>query len=66
MLAKPSITELVEKTQKSRYVTALAISKRARQIARKRLDENDTNIEDTVQVATMEVENDETIIEQKK
>lgn len=65
MLAKPSITELIEKTGASRYVTTLAIAKRARQIATKRIEEDDSNIEDAVQVATMEVENNETILEEK-
>lgn len=55
MLAKPNVSELIEKAD-SRYEVALAVAKRARQIAKARLEEGNPDIKDPVDKAAVELE----------
>ena len=57
MLEKPSINKLTEVTGESRYTTALLVSKRARQIADKRVRLESDDISDCVEAATQEILN---------
>ncbi|MEG1142333.1 MAG: DNA-directed RNA polymerase subunit omega [Clostridia bacterium] len=54
MLSKPNISEIMDKVG-SRYESALAIAKRARQITRSRIATADTDIKDPVDKATSEI-----------
>ena len=55
MLSKPNVSELIDKAD-SRYEVALAVAKRARQISKKRLEEEDPDIKDAVDKAATEME----------
>ena len=57
MLAKPSVNEVMPKVG-TRYELAIAVAKRARQIAERRIEEGDPDITDTVDVATREIAED--------
>ena len=57
MLAKPGVKETACKVG-TRYETAIAVAKRARQIAERRIEEGDPDITDTVDVATREIAED--------
>ena len=57
MLAKPGVKETVGKVG-TRYETAVAVAKRARQIAERRIEEGDPDITDTVDIATKEIAED--------
>lgn len=54
MLAKPGVKETVGKVG-TRYETAVAVAKRARQIAENRLEEGDPDITDPVDVAAKQI-----------
>ena len=56
MLSSPNVNDLMEKAG-NRYETALAVAKRARAIAAKRLARGDLNIKDTVDIAAEEINN---------
>ena len=56
MLSSPNVNDLMEKAG-NRYETALAVAKRARTIAAKRLERGDLNIKDTVDIAAEEINN---------
>ena len=57
MLAEPSVNEVMPKVG-TRYELAIAVAKRARQIAERRIEEGDPDITDTVDVATKEIAED--------
>lgn len=57
MLAKPSANEVMPKVG-TRYEVAVAVAKRARQIAERRIEEGDPDITDAVDVATREIAED--------
>ncbi|MDD2627351.1 MAG: DNA-directed RNA polymerase subunit omega [Clostridia bacterium] len=57
MLSKPNISELKDKAE-NRYKISLAVAKRARQIAKKRLEEDNEDIKDPVDIAAIELEQD--------
>ena len=57
MLAKPSVNEVMPKVG-TRYELAIAVAKRARQIAERRIEEGDPDITDAVDVATREIAED--------
>ena len=59
MLSKPSVGDLEEKIG-NRYEVSLAVAKRARQIAKRRLEEGSEDISDTVDSATKEIESGKT------
>lgn len=65
MLSKPSVGDLEGKFG-NRYEVSLAVAKRARQIAKKRLEEGSENISDTVDVASKEFEEGKTVMEINK
>lgn len=54
MLSKPNVNEIMKKAG-NRYESALAIAKRARTIARRRVERGDSNIKDTVDMAATEI-----------
>lgn len=54
MLSKPNVNELIKKAG-NRYEVAIAIAKRARSIAQRRLERGDANIKDTVDLAATEI-----------
>ncbi|MEG1705227.1 MAG: DNA-directed RNA polymerase subunit omega [Clostridia bacterium] len=54
MLSKPNVNELMKKAG-NRYEASLAIAKRARTIARRRVERGDSNIKDTVDMAANEI-----------
>lgn len=54
MLANPNINQILPKVG-NRYEAAIALSKRARKIAQIRLEEESTDIRDTVDVAAEEI-----------
>ncbi len=54
MLSKPNVNELIKKAG-NRYEVAIAIAKRAREIAQRRLERGDANIKDTVDLAATEI-----------
>ena len=64
MLAKPGVKETACKVG-TRYETAIAVAKRARQIAERRIEEGDPDITDPVDVAANEIA-DEKITVQKE
>lgn len=64
MLAKPSVNEVMPKVG-TRYELAIAVAKRARQIAEKRIEEGDPDITDTVDVATREIAEDKIRVEKE-
>lgn len=64
MLAKPSVNEVMPKVG-TRYELAIAVAKRARQIAEKRIEEGDPDITDAVDVATKEIAEDVIQVEKK-
>jgi len=57
MLAKPSVNEVMPKVG-TRYELAIAVAKRARQIAERRIEEGDPDITDAVDIATREIAED--------
>jgi len=57
MLAKPSVDEVMPKVG-TRYELAIAVAKRARQIAERRIEEGDPDITDAVDIATREIAED--------
>jgi len=61
MLSKPNAEELMSKVG-SRYDVALAVAKRARQIADKRVASQDGSIEDAVNLAAMEIDENKVIV----
>ena len=62
MLSKPGVKETVYKVG-TRYETAVAVAKRARQIAEKRIEEGDPDISEPVDVATREIAEDKIKVE---
>lgn len=61
MLSKPNVEELMGKVG-SRYDVALAVAKRARQIADKRLTSQDGCISDAVNLASIEIDEDKVVV----
>lgn len=61
MLSKPNVNELIKKAG-NRYQVALAIAKRARIIAQRRLDRGDANIKDTVDLAATEIYEEKALV----
>ena len=64
MLAKPSVNEVMPKVG-TRYELAIAVAKRARQIAERRIEEGDPDITDAVDVATREIAEDKVRVEKE-
>ena len=64
MLAKPSVNEVMPKVG-TRYELAIAVAKRARQIAERRIEEGDPDITDAVDVATREIAEDKIKVEKE-
>ena len=62
MLANPGVKETVGKVG-TRYETAIAVAKRARQIAERRIEEGDPDITDPVDVASHEIAEDKIKVE---
>jgi len=62
MLSDPSVSDLMSKVG-NRYEVSLAVSKRARQIAAKRLREESMDISDTVDIAAKEIESGRITVE---
>ncbi len=54
MLSDPNVKKIMPKVG-NRYEVALAIAKRAREIAQKRYEENDPDIKDPVDIAATEI-----------
>lgn len=54
MLSDPNVKRIMPKVG-NRYESALALAKRARQIEEKRLEENDRDIHDAVDIAGEEI-----------
>ena len=65
MLAKPSVNEVMPKVG-TRYELAVAVAKRARQIADKRIEEGDPDITDAVDIATKEIAEDKIKVEKEE
>ena len=61
MLAKPGVKETMGKVG-TKYETAMAVAKRARQIAERRIEEGDPDITDPVDVAATEIAEDKIIV----
>jgi DNA-directed RNA polymerase subunit K/omega len=61
MLSKPNVNELIKKAG-NRYEVAIAIAKRARDIAQRRLERGDTNIKDTVDLAATEIYEEKALV----
>lgn len=61
MLSKPNINDLIEKAG-NRYEAAIAIAKRARTIAQRRLERGDSNIKDTVDLAATEIYEEKALV----
>lgn len=61
MLSNPNVNEVMPKVG-NRYEAALAIAKRARKIATKRIEEASDDIRDTVDVAAEEIANDKVYV----
>ncbi len=64
MLAKPSINEVMPKVG-TRYELAIAVAKRARQIAERRIEQGDPDITDAVDIATREIAEDKVRVEKE-
>ena len=64
MLAKPSANDVMPKVG-TRYEVAVAVAKRARQIAERRIEEGDPDITDAVDVATKEIAEDKIKVEKE-
>ena len=64
MLAKPSVDEVMPKVG-TRYEIAIAVAKRARQIAERRIEEGDPDITDAVDIATREIAEDKVKVEKE-
>lgn len=64
MLAKPSVDEVMPKVG-TRYELAIAVAKRARQIAERRIEEGDPDITDAVDIATREIAEDKVKVEKE-
>ena len=64
MLAKPSVNDVMPKVG-TRYELAVAVAKRARQIAERRIEEGDPDITDAVDVATREIAEDKVIVQKE-
>ena len=64
MLAKPSVNEVMPKVG-TRYELAIAVAKRARQIAERRIEEGDPDITDAVDIATREIAEDKIAVEKQ-
>ena len=64
MLAKPSVNEVMPKVG-TRYELAIAVAKRARQIAERRIEEGDPDITDAVDIATREIAEDRIKVEKE-
>lgn len=62
MLSSPNAMDIMPKVG-SRYEVALAVSKRARQISDKRVENEDPDITDPVDIAAKELASGETIVE---
>lgn len=65
MLAKPSVNEVMPKVG-TRYELAIAVAKRARQIAERRIEEGDPDITDAVDIATKEIAEDKIKVEKQE
>lgn len=61
MLSNPNVNDLMEKAG-NRYETVLAIAKRARVVAAKRLERGDLNVKDTVDIAAKEINEGRAIV----
>lgn len=61
MLSKPNVNELIKKAG-NRYEVAIAIAKRAREIAQRRLERGDANIKDTVDLAATEIYEEKALV----
>ena len=64
MLAKPSVNEVMPKVG-TRYELAIAVAKRARQIAERRIEQGDPDITDAVDIATREIAEDKVKVEKE-
>jgi len=64
MLAKPSVNEVMPKVG-TRYELAIAVAKRARQIAERRIEQGDPDITDAVDIATREIAEDKVRVEKE-
>lgn len=64
MLAKPSVNDVMPKVG-TRYELAIAVAKRARQIAERRIEEGDPDITDAVDIATREIAEDRIKVEKE-
>lgn len=65
MLAEPSVNDVMPKVG-TRYELAIAVAKRARQIAERRIEEGDPDITDTVDIATREIAQDKIKVEKQE
>lgn len=65
MLAKPSVDEVMPKVG-TRYELAIAVAKRARQIAERRIEEGDPDITDAVDIATREIAEDKVKVQKEE
>ena len=61
MLSNPNINEIMPKVG-NRYESAIALAKRARKIAKNRLEEGSDDIRDAVDVAGEEIENEKVYV----
>ena len=61
MLSNPNINEIMPKVG-NRYESAIALEKRARKIAKNRLEEGSDDIRDAVDVAGEEIENEKVYV----
>lgn len=61
MLSSPNVNDLMPKAG-SRYETVLAIAKRARVIATKRLERGDLNVKDAVDLASKEINEEKALV----
>ena len=61
MLSNPNINEIIPKVG-NRYESAIALAKRARKIAKNRLEEGSDDIKDAVDVAGEEIENEKVYV----
>lgn len=61
MLSKPNVIDLSKKAG-NRYEVAIAIAKRARAIAQRRLERGDSNIKDTVDLAATEIYEEKALV----